>query len=396
MQSQIDHLLTAFKSRFSSKPVLVRSPGRANLIGDHTDYNNGFVLPAAIDQSIFMAIYPNKLNKIRAVALDMDHEHFEADISDTVVKSKTGWANYLLGVIHLFNQKKVPVPGFDCVFGGTIPIGAGLSSSAALEGAVIFGLDHLLGLNLSRLEMAKLGQQVEHQFVGVNCGIMDQFANLYGKEKHAIRLDCKNLKHQLIPFPDQEVSLLLCDTNVHRELAGSEYNVRRKQCEEAVTYFANLDPNVKSLRDLSGELLEENRKKLSPIVYNRSRFVLDENDRVLKGTIDLQEGDLQSFGIRMYESHQGLRDLYEVSCSELDILVEAAKNLPGVIGSRMMGGGFGGCTINLVKKEFAAEIAGRLSLIYKQKCNQVLSTYIVQTSDGTNLMTVEDHVEYDK
>jgi galactokinase len=392
MNKRIENLLRIFQDNYSSEPVLVRSPGRANLIGDHTDYNDGFVLPAAIAQSIVMAIHPNRLNKVRAVALDMNQKHFEADISGTLQSSKLGWPNYLLGVVQVFKQMNLPITGFDCVFGGDIPIGAGLSSSAALEGAVIFGLNHTLDLKLSRLEMAKMGQQVEHQFVGVNCGIMDQFANLYGHQNSVIKLDCKSLEHELIPFPDQQFSILLCDTKVHRELAGSEYNLRRQQCEEAVSYFSKLDPNVKSLRDLTTDLLEENRNYIAPNVYNRSRFVLDENERVLRGAVDLEKGDLKSFGYKMYKSHYGLRDQYEVSCRELDILVETAEKLPGVLGARMMGGGFGGCTINLVLKESADDIATELARVYETKLRIKPEVYIVQTSDGTNVLSVEDFV----
>lgn len=383
MNELAENIYQQFKDHFSVEPVLVRSPGRVNLIGDHTDYNEGFVLPAAINRAIYIAIAPNQQKKIRAIALDMPGSRFDADISGEVKPVDAGWPNFLLGSVFQLRKPGFDVPGFDCVISGDIPIGAGLSSSAALEGGLIYALNEIHNYGLSRLEIAKVGQQVEHTFAGVQCGIMDQFANLYGRENQLIKLDCRSLEYELIPFFDDEVRLLLCDSKVHRELAGSEYNVRRRQCEEGVEILSDLNPKIKTLRDISSDLLEENRGKLSAVVYDRCRFVLDENQRVLQACSDLQNGDLTAFGKKMIRSHTGLRDLYEVSCSELDFLVEQAVQLPGVFGSRMMGGGFGGCTISLVKKENADEVSRVLFDAYKKETGIEAEIHEVKTADGT-------------
>lgn len=395
MKNLSEKIYDKFQQLFSKEPILIRSPGRANLIGDHTDYNNGFVLPVAINKHIILAIAPNDLRQVRAYAMDMDKPSFEADISGEIVPGPHRWTNYLLGVIFMLKKSNVNLSGFDCVFGGNIPIGAGLSSSAALENAFIFGLDRLLDLRLSKIEIAELGQQVENQFVGVNCGIMDQFVNLHGKKRHLIRLDCRTLEHQLISFNDEQIRIVLCDTNIHRELADSEYNKRRQQCEEGVAFFVRNNPAVQSLRDVTFEMLEEGKKELNSTVYNRCRYVLEENRRVEQACGHLQEEDLESFGARMYESHYGLRDLFEVSCSELDLLVEKAVSLDGVIGARMMGGGFGGCTINLVWKDRLEEITEKLVTHYRKETNINPNVYVAKTADGTDTLSVKDTIQYD-
>jgi galactokinase len=395
MKKKVKYIRDKFQQLCSSDPVWVRSPGRVNLIGDHTDYNNGFVLPSAIDRSIVAAIAPNFNQKIRAYAVDMDQNYFEADISGDIKPVSLRWANYLLGVVSLMRKSDYNTGGFDCVFGGDIPIGAGLSSSAALEGAIIYGLNEIYGLGLSRIEMARLGQQVEHQFVGVNCGIMDQFTNLFGRENELIKLDCRSLEFERIPFPNREVRILLCDTKVHRELVSSEYNKRREQCNEAVKYFQQFDPEIDSLRDLSSELLEKHKSKLDRVIYNRSRFIIDENNRVEATCNDLLRDDIEAFGERMYESHRGLRDLYEVSCRELDILVEKTGDMAGVLGARMMGGGFGGCTINLVKKEEAESIRDQLFEFYITETDIKPDIYVVNTSAGTCRYSVNHEVGHE-
>lgn len=265
MSSLFKEVETAFKNRFGERFILVRSPGRVNLIGEHTDYNNGFVLPAAIDKVIVLALAPNQSAKARFYALNMD-EYFEADLSDPLVRSELRWPDYLLGVIDQLQKLGHDIEGFDCVFSGNVPIGAGLSSSAALEGGVVFGLNHLFDLGISRVEMAKIAQKAENEFVGVQCGIMDQFVSLNGKEGHALRLDCRSLEYEYHPFLQDDVSIVLCDTKVRRELADSEYNIRRQQCEEGVSILQQFSPGVHSLRDASLSLLEEHEKDRKSVV----------------------------------------------------------------------------------------------------------------------------------
>jgi galactokinase len=395
MKKLAEVIYDKFQQLYSKEPIMVRSPGRVNLIGDHTDYNQGLVLPAAINKSIILAIAPNDLQKVRAFALDMDNSTFEADIQDEIAPGDQEWPNFLLGILYVLKKSKYEVSGFDCVFGSTIPIGAGLSSSAALEGAFVVGLDKMWDLGLKKIEMAKLGQQVEHQFIGVRCGIMDQYANLHGLKRHLIRLDCRTLEHRLIPFNNRNIRILLCDTNVHRELTGSEYNNRRQQCEEGVSFFARNNPAIQSLRDITFEMLEKGKKELDSTVYNRCRYVLEENRRVELACDHLRNGDLESFGARMYESHYGLRDLFEVSCLELDLLVEKAESLDGVIGARMMGGGFGGCTINLVWNDQLEEVTEQLMAHYKKKRNIIPNGYVVNTDDGTDLLSVKNTIQYE-
>ncbi len=392
MEKLAKKVLKEFKTRFSSEPFIVISPGRVNLLGEHTDYNNGFVLPAAINRFIVLAVAPNQLGRIRLYSVDMQEKYYETGITDSFKKSKWRWPDYLLGAFHLLNTDDTKISGFDCVFSGSIPVGAGLSSSAALETGLIYGLNELWKLGLTKMEMVRLGQRVEHEFVGVNCGIMDQFANMFGMKRNLVKLDCRSLEFEMIPFENRDICIMLCDSNVHRELAGSEYNIRRSQCEEAVSYFKSLIPGVSSLRDISHKLLETYKEGLRPVIYNRSRFIVDENRRVTEGCKDLENDDIHSFGKRMYESHYGLRDLYEVSCRELDFLVGAAENMEAVLGSRMMGGGFGGCTVNLVKEESADQVGNRLTTLYKSKMGIDLDIHIVKTANGTGKLILKDGV----
>lgn len=379
-----------FKARFKSEPLVVYSPGRVNLIGEHTDYNDGFVLPAAIDKRIVLAMAPNNRNRIRLVAANMDQADFETALSQTYDQSDLGWPNYVLGVVEQLQKSGFTIGGFDCMFGGNIPIGAGLSSSAALEGGVVSGLAELFDIDLSLMEMAKLGQRAENQFVGVQCGIMDQFANLHGKAGNVIRLDCRSLEYKYYPFDRDDIAILLCDTNVRRELATSEYNVRRKQCEEGIEILQKFDPAVKSLRDVTKSLLENHRDDLNPTVYNRCRYVVEENQRVLDACDYLLANDIQLFGEKMYGSHAGLRDLYEVSCYELDVLVEATETMDGVLGARMMGGGFGGCTINLVLEKEIEQVMSNIKSFYGNKVKTPVDFYIAKINEGVNVEKVKE------
>lgn len=398
MNALFNKIKQAYTERFGASPLMIQSPGRVNLIGEHTDYNDGFVLPAAIDKVIYMAMGRNNLGKIRLLSVDMDMKTFETPVSAEYQKVETHWANYILGVVNEMQKagynpgKGEGEGGFDCVFGGTIPIGAGLSSSAALEGGIALGLNELFQLDMSRKEMALISQRAENLFVGVQSGIMDQFANLHGKKNSVIKLDCRTLDYERYPFEWNNVRILLCDTKVRRELAGSEYNVRRQQCEEGVAVIKKSHPEVKNLRDVSFEQLEEHKQKMDPVVYRRCRYVLEENRRLLDGCEDLMQGDLEGFGKRMYQSHYGLKNDYEVSCEELDILVEAVEPLDGVLGARMMGGGFGGCTINLVALDKLEEIKQQVTDSYKKKTGIKPDIYVANIGEGTHIIKESDEV----
>lgn len=381
-----NNILKEFRDRFGSEPIVVESPARVNLIGEHTDYNDGFVMPAAIDKRLVLAMAPNSLNRIRLFASDMNHPEFETGLEGDFQKTKLGWPNYILGVVDQLYQRGYDIEGFDCVFGGDIPIGAGLSSSAALEGGILLGLSELFDLYLDRMEMARIGQQAENQFVGVQCGIMDQFANLHGKSRNVIKLDCRTLDYSHHSFDSEEVAILLCDTTIRRELAKSEYNIRRQQCERGVEILRQFDDTLKNLRDVSHQFLEEHKYKLTEVIYNRCRYVLDENQRVLDACDDLENGDINSFGQRMYHSHYGLKNQYEVSCRELDLLVESTENNDAVIGSRMMGGGFGGCTINLVQENEMDDVIECIRNRYEESMNAPLEFHQAHISEGTTVM----------
>ena len=376
-----------FQHKFGGMPKIVYSPGRVNLIGEHTDYNNGFVLPAAIDKAIILAMKRNDLDQIRLHSVDMNAEDFSTPVSNTYQKSETPWANYIIGVVNELQKAGYRPGGFDCVFGGNIPIGAGLSSSAALEVGVGFGLSDIFNFGLNRRELAELSQKAENRFVGVQCGIMDQFASLHGKKDYVIKLDCRSLEFERYPFKREDLQIVLCDTNVRRELAGSEYNLRRRQCEAGTELLKKFDSAIESLRDVTPDLLNTYKKDLEPVVYRRCRYVLEENGRVQQACEDLLQENFTAFGEKMYRSHYGLRDDYEVSCNELDILVEATEQLDGVLGARMMGGGFGGCTINLVTREKLDETTGHLRRVYKDKTGNDAEVHVARISEGTHFIT---------
>jgi galactokinase len=344
---QAEKVLTAYRAAFSDEPTMFRSPGRVNLIGEHTDYNEGFVLPAAVDKAIAFALSPTGGRTGRLQAVDLgEGETFDLD---RMIPSGKRWPNYLLGVVDQFQKGGAKIGGFRCVFGGDIPIGSGMSSSAAIEAGLAFGLNRIFDLGLERLELVKLAQRAENEFVGVRCGIMDQFINIFGRPKSVLKLDCRSLDYAYYPFDRPDLRVVLCDTRVKHELASSEYNVRRGQCEAGVRAIAAHVPSVRSLRDVPLALLEEHRFEIDPVVLKRCAYVIRENGRVEAACAALEAGEFAAFGRLMFASHEGLRDEYEVSCRELDVLVDAAAAVPGVLGARMMGAGFGGCTINLVK-----------------------------------------------
>lgn len=388
MNELSERIKKKFKSRFGNDFLLIQSPGRVNLIGEHTDYNDGFALPAAIDKRIVLAMGTNSLRKIRLFSVDMD-EKYEISLGGLLQKSGLHWPDYIIGVVDQLRKNGYKTGGFDCVFGGDIPIGAGLSSSAALEGGVALGLSELFDLSLSKMEMTVLSQKAENDFVGMQCGIMDQFASIHGQQGHVLKLDCRSLEYEVYPFRRADIKIILCDTGVHRELTSSEYNIRRSECEEGVRILQQHHSEIKSLRDVELPFLEQYKEELPPVVYQRCKFVLQENQRVEDACEALVKDDFDLFGQKMYQSHVGLRDLYEVSCRELDLLVDIAETVEGVFGSRMMGGGFGGCTINLVQEESAEDFMNEVQKRYREKMGYEIEIYQASISDGTKRITEE-------
>ncbi len=338
-----------FRSKFEREPLLVIAPGRINLIGEHTDYNNGFVMPAAVNKQLVFAVAPNHTGNFNFFSVD-----FNVSISFAASELQAGgeWQNYLMGVIDAIKKRGLDIGGVDCVFGGDIPSGGGMSSSAALCCGFGFALDKIFDLHLTRLELAKIGQYAEHNFAGVMCGIMDQYASLFGKKDAALLLDCRSLQHEYLPFDFPDIEILLINTKVSHALASTAYNNRRAACEEGVALLQRARPDIKSLRDVSMGELETLHTLASEEVFVKCRFVVKEIWRAQQGAALLKAGDLSAFGKLMFQTHWGLSKEYEVSCDESDMLVTLASTFPDeVLGARQMGGGFGGCTINLVRKD---------------------------------------------
>lgn len=381
--SIIDKVKGKFISLFKEEPVIVRSPGRVNIIGEHTDYNEGFVLPAAIDKAIYIAISKRNDESIHLFAGDYD-ERYESSLS-TVAPTDKGWPNYILGVVDQLQKRGYKLQGFNLVIDGDVPLGAGLSSSAAVECATAFALNHLFNLGMEKLEMVKAAQLAEHTFAGVLCGIMDQFASMFGKKDHVIKLDCRSLEYEYVPLQLKGYKVLLLNTNVKHALSDSEYNTRRQQCEQGVAWIKEKYPQVKSLRDATLQMAEEQVKPKDKEIFLRCKYIVEEKERLLSGCEDLKSGNIKALGEKMFRTHEGLSKEYEVSCKELDFLVDAVKGNPDVLGARMMGGGFGGCTINLVKEEAIDALVERLSKDYKQAMNLELTAYIAGIEDGSSL-----------
>ena len=384
MHDLIQQISDKFRARFGVEPLLVMSPGRVNLIGEHTDYNEGFVLPAAIDKAVIFAVAPRQDTVCHFVSQDYGQE-FRCDLHE-LGRSPLRWPDYLEGVIDQFVRNGYAVRGFQCVFGGNIPIGAGMSSSAALEGGLAFAVNEMFRLKIDSLTLVKLAQKAENKFVGVRCGIMDQFINIHGLEKKVLKLDCRSLEFEYFPFERPDLRIVVCDSLVRRELASSEYNVRRRQCEEGVEVLKKYAPGIRSLRDVDLGLLEEHRADLDPVVYKRCDYVIRENIRVEEACRDLLTGDFKSFGERMGASHAGLRDGYEVSSPELDALVEAAAKVEGVLGARMMGAGFGGCAISLVEEGAVPELRERVSRDYQASFGRTPNIHVIRIEAGTHVI----------
>ncbi|MEP7278581.1 MAG: galactokinase [Bacteroidota bacterium] len=364
--------------------IITRSPGRINLIGEHTDYNNGFVLPAAIDKAAYLVVTPRNDDTIHLHSVDLKEDY--STKTSELRKSAVSWPNYILGVIEQFVLSGIAITGFEAVLTGDIPIGAGLSSSAAVECAVALALNELFSAGYDRFTLVKLSQRAENEFVGVQCGIMDQFASMFGKHNHVIRLDCRSLDYEYVPFNMDGIKILLLDTNVKHSLGSSEYNVRRKQCETGVAWIQRHVPEVKSLRDASLEMIEKYILPEDELIYRRCRYVVEENNRLLAACKNLEEGNIPAFGKKMYETHEGLSRLYEVSCPELDFLVAHVRSNPVVWGARMMGGGFGGCTINLVQEEAIEELVAGATLAYKKVMGKELIAHIAKIEGGGNIL----------
>lgn len=374
-----EQIKAAFTQRFSTEPFLYFSPGRINIIGEHIDYNDGFVMPAAIDKGVYYAVAPNNSNTLNFFSVDFN-ESLSIDIAD--IKARTNWENYVLSVVNQFIKAGKTIGGFDCVLGGDIPRGSGMSSSAAVEGGMAFALNEIFECGFDRKELALLNQRAEHDYPNVKCGIMDQFANMNGKKDSVILLDCRSIEHQYFPLVLDGYSLVLINTKVHHSLASSAYNKRRSQCEEGLMLM-RADSPVKSFRDVSKwENLLGYKETMGEEVYNRCLYVVQEIDRTQQAAKLLQQHDLKGLGKLMYATHEGLSKLYEVSCKELDFLVEQAKKNSSVIGSRLMGGGFGGCTINIVANDAVESFISETLAAYKSQYGIDGEAYVVQTDDG--------------
>jgi galactokinase len=367
---------------FEKEPILVSSPGRINLIGEHTDYNEGFVMPAAIDKKMAVAIAANQSRHGRIFSMDFQEE-FAFDL-DSFAPKKGHWATYIMGVVSQLQQAGYAVQGFDMVFGGDIPVGAGLSSSAALECGTAFAISELFDFKIPKHALIHYAQKAEHVFAEVQCGIMDQFASVMGKKNHVIRLDCRDLSYEYFPLNLGPYQILLIDSKVKHSLADSAYNRRRRECEEVVLVAKNHYIGVKSLRDLRSKDLEVLRKYLDQEVFWRGEYVIEENSRVLEASNALKEGNLKKLGELMYASHEGLSKKYNVSCKELDFLVDLTKPMQEVIGSRMMGGGFGGCTINIIEKEKIDFLKQKISIAYESEFGLKPQFHEVSLEDGTD------------
>ncbi|GAB6011219.1 galactokinase [Viscerimonas tarda] len=372
-----------FKSLYGSEGVVYTSPGRINLIGEHTDYNGGFVLPGAIDKAIYAVIKPNGTSKVRGYAPDENAEKVSLNSEfglEEADKPNERWAQYIFGVVREMTKRGAKIPGFDIIISGDVPLGAGMSSSAALESCVGFALNDTFNLGFDLFELALIGQSTEHNYVGVKCGIMDQFASCFGKEGSLIRLDCRSLEYEYFPFNPKGYKLALINTCVAHMLGG-EYNERRESCERVVAAIAQKRPEVKLLRDANLDMLKEVSAKVSAVDYIRAEFVIEEIQRLLDTCEYLKKGDYEAAGRKMYETHTGLSLKYTVSCPELDFLNEKAKEY-GVAGSRVMGGGFGGCTINLVKDELYDNFIEKTTEAYEKEFKIKPLVYDVVIKDG--------------
>lgn len=385
---QTKTLKKLFTEQFQNLPeILAKSPGRINIIGEHTDYNLGFVLPAAIDKYIYIAVRKRDDNEVQLYSADYNETYYSS--LDDNLKNAPEWTKFVIGVAQILKRKAPSISGFNAYIIGEVPLGAGLSSSAALTCATGFALNQLYNLNLTQLEIAKIGQQTEHEYIGVQCGLMDQFASTMGKASNLIKLDCRDLTFEYIPANWLEYEILLLNTNVKHNLASSAYNDRRATCEKGVAWVQREYPNVSSLRDITLEQLKKIVLPKSAEVYNKCKFVIEENQRLLDVCTALVQGDFNNFGKLMFQAHWALSKEYEVSCDELDFLINAVENKPEVIGARMMGGGFGGCTINIIKKGYTKLLTQEITSRFRNHFGYELTPIQIQIADGSSLL-IED------
>lgn len=378
----ITQVKQSFQEKYGTQPLLISSPGRINLIGEHTDYNEGFVFPAAIDKGIVAAIGKSRTTICSAFALDA-HEDYEFSLEDIQPIPNGNWRNYVIGVVAEIQKKGLQVSAFNVVFAGDIPKGAGLSSSAALENSIVFGLNEIFDLKLTKHEMILISQKAEHNYVGVRCGIMDQYASMFGQKNHALMLDCRTQEAVPYRIDFKDYGIMLINTNVSHNLVDAEYNDRRDVCEKVAALL-----NVPYLRDATEEGLKNIEFQISPIEYQKALYILQENKRVLKAAQMIEEHELEALGQLLFEAHHGAQYQFKISCPELDFLVEQAKIHPKVIGARMMGGGFGGCTINIIHKDAMDQFAQNIQEKYYQKYGKHCSIYHVNLSKGTHVINI--------
>jgi len=380
----LTHSVTkVFQDKFGSEPLLVIAPGRINLIGEHTDYNDGFVMPAAVDKCIAFAVASNGNDQCNFYSID-----FKNSFSFKLSESTPGgsWFHYMMGVADGFMKMGLPISGIDCVFGGNIPTGAGMSSSAALCCGIAYAFNELFHLKLSRLQLAKIAQHAEHEFAGVRCGIMDQYASLFGQAHSALLLDCRSLTHEILPINFVDAEILLIDSKVKHELGSSAYNDRRAACEAGVYELQKIKPTIQSLRDVSNEDLVLLKTKVDADVFIKCQFIVNEIERTQQAAQLLKANDLVGFGKKMFETHWGLSKEYEVSCAESDLLVQLAQDSHNtVFGARQMGGGFGGCMINLVKKDAIEEFKDQIKKKYVASFKKEPDFYSVDLVDGVHV-----------
>ena len=388
MMTRRPTILERFRARFGGDPHVYRAPGRVNLIGEHTDYNDGFAMPAAIEFYCWVAVSTREDRKLSIYSEEFSAAA-DADLDSASHQPSKTWSDYPVGVALQLEQAGFRLRGANLLIESEVPMGAGLSSSAAIEVATALALADQSGWSPDRVRLAQLCQKAENEFVGARVGIMDQFVSLHGQEDHALMLDCRALTFESLLIPDS-VKLVISNTMVKHELASSEYNRRRADCEEAVRRLAEVLPGIRALRDVSLEQLERHQDVLSEVIYKRALHIVTENARVLDSAEALRSGDIARFGMRMAESHRSLRDLYEVSCRELDLMVDLAYQQRGVFGARMTGGGFGGATINLVDARYAGEFKEKMAKAYQKETGLVPQIYICKPAEGASPVSSSD------